>query len=66
MLACHVQLSYFFFSYRIPIDYRTFSSDYRVLCLGLVQALFEGAMYTFVLEWTPALTQVDTVGGGVR
>ncbi|XP_033111290.1 molybdate-anion transporter-like [Anneissia japonica] len=23
--------------------------------LGLVQSLFEGAMYTFVLEWTPAL-----------
>ena len=27
-----------------------------MLCLGLIQALFEGAMYTFVLEWTPALT----------
>lgn len=30
-------------------------SDKRVLCLGLIQSLFEGAMYTFVLEWTPAL-----------
>lgn len=30
-------------------------SNQKVLCLGLVQSLFEGAMYTFVLEWTPAL-----------
>jgi len=27
-----------------------------VLCLGVIQSLFEGSMYTFVLEWTPALT----------
>jgi len=31
-------------------------TDYKILCLGLVQSLFEGSMYTFVLEWTPALT----------
>ncbi|XP_033642811.1 molybdate-anion transporter-like [Asterias rubens] len=30
-------------------------TDRKVLCLGLIQSLFEGAMYTFVLEWTPAL-----------
>jgi len=30
--------------------------DYKILCLGLIQSLFEGSMYTFVLEWTPALT----------
>ena len=30
--------------------------DRKVLCLGLIQSLFEGAMYMFVLEWTPALT----------
>lgn len=30
--------------------------DHKVLYLGLIQSLFEGAMYTFVLEWTPALT----------
>ncbi|EDO37332.1 predicted protein, partial [Nematostella vectensis] len=30
--------------------------DSKVLCLGLIQSLFEGSMYTFVLEWTPALT----------
>ena len=35
------------------------SSDKRVLLLGLAQSLFEGSMYVFVLEWTPALT-IDT------
>ncbi|XP_071960387.1 molybdate-anion transporter-like [Antedon mediterranea] len=30
-------------------------NDPVILYLGLVQSLFEGAMYTFVLEWTPAL-----------
>ena len=30
--------------------------DSKVLCLGLIQSLFEGSMYVFVLEWTPALT----------
>lgn len=33
-----------------------FSSDPKMLCLGLIQSLFEGSMYSFVLEWTPALT----------
>ncbi|XP_050412039.2 molybdate-anion transporter isoform X1 [Patella vulgata] len=31
-------------------------TDPKVLCLGLIQSLFEGSMYIFVLEWTPALT----------
>jgi len=31
-------------------------TDKKVLFLGLIQSLFEGAMYVFVLEWTPALT----------
>eukprot|EP00667_Euglena_gracilis_P008987 EG_transcript_9130 len=31
--------------------------DSRVLRLGLLQALFEGAMYTFVFLWTPAMSQ---------
>ncbi|PIO60272.1 hypothetical protein TELCIR_18235 [Teladorsagia circumcincta] len=35
----------------------TIRTDVNVLCLGLVQSLFEGSMYTFVLEWTPALSQ---------
>ncbi|XP_059153800.1 molybdate-anion transporter-like isoform X2 [Physella acuta] len=30
--------------------------DHKVLCLGLIQSLFEGAMYCFVLEWTPSLS----------
>ncbi|PAA82940.1 hypothetical protein BOX15_Mlig006233g2 [Macrostomum lignano] len=34
----------------------TVRTDRRVLCLGVVQSLFEGSMYCFVLEWTPALT----------
>eukprot|EP00892_Ulva_mutabilis_P009517 jgi/Ulvmu1/6938/UM032_0016.1 len=30
-------------------------SDRKVFLLGLMQAVFEGAMYTFVFLWTPAL-----------
>uniref|UniRef100_A0A1I7YG81 Molybdate transporter 2 homolog n=1 Tax=Steinernema glaseri TaxID=37863 RepID=A0A1I7YG81_9BILA len=37
--------------------FHSIKSDPKVLCVGLVQSLFEGAMYTFVLEWTPALTE---------
>lgn len=33
--------------------------DKKVFLLGIVQALFEGSMYIFVLEWTPALTQAS-------
>lgn len=29
----------------------------KVLLLGSIQALFEGAMYTFVFVWTPALQE---------
>lgn len=36
--------------------YKSIVGDNKVLCLGLIQSLFEGSMYTFVLEWTPALT----------
>jgi hypothetical protein len=32
-----------------------FFSDIRIPLLGTVQSLFEGAMYTFVFMWTPAL-----------
>eukprot|EP01036_Dinobryon_divergens_P024862 gene24862-33350_t len=31
------------------------SKDPRILLLGAVQALFEGAMYIFVLQWPPAI-----------
>merc|ERR1711957_459543 len=29
--------------------------DRRVLLIGLVQSLFEGAMYTFVFNWVPMM-----------
>jgi predicted MFS family arabinose efflux permease len=29
----------------------------QIWCLGLVQSFFEGSMYSFVFEWTPALTR---------
>jgi len=32
-------------------------ADERILICGLVQSLFEGAMYSFVFMWTPALEQ---------
>ncbi|KAK3103290.1 hypothetical protein FSP39_018234 [Pinctada imbricata] len=36
--------------------WKCIKEDHKVLCLGLIQSLFEGSMYIFVLEWTPALT----------
>ena len=42
-----------------------FSSDSKVFCLGLIQSLFEGSMYTFVLEWTPALTPSKLVSSHI-
>uniref|UniRef100_A0A183BYP2 Molybdate-anion transporter n=1 Tax=Globodera pallida TaxID=36090 RepID=A0A183BYP2_GLOPA len=33
-----------------------------ILFLGLVQSLFEGSMYVFVLEWTPALSRASETG----
>jgi hypothetical protein len=36
--------------------------DRRVSALGIGQALYEGAMYTFVFVWTPALK--ETLGTG--
>ena len=42
--------------------------DPKILCLGMIQSLFEGSMYIFVLEWTPALSHHDdtTVSATVR
>jgi hypothetical protein len=31
-------------------------SNWRICSLGVIQALFEGSMYAFVLMWTPALS----------
>ena len=32
--------------------------DYRILLVGFTQAFFEGAMYTFVFNWVPAMHHV--------
>nr|CAD2125893.1 unnamed protein product [Meloidogyne enterolobii] len=37
--------------------FNSIRNDCRILCLGLIQSLFEGCMYVFVLEWTPALSR---------
>jgi len=37
--------------------WKAIRSDRKIFLLGIVQALFEGSMYIFVLEWTPALTE---------
>ncbi|KHJ41872.1 ELAV/HuD family splicing factor [Trichuris suis] len=34
---------------------KAIKSDWKIALLGVVQALFEASMYTFVLEWTPVL-----------
>jgi len=38
--------------------WRHIVADPRILCVGAVQALFEGAMYIFVLQWPPAVIGV--------
>jgi hypothetical protein len=35
-----------------------------VLLLGLLQSLFESAMYTFVFMWSPALNALKDADGG--
>lgn len=35
--------------------FHTLISDKKILLLGIAQAAFEGAMYTFTFVWTPAL-----------
>uniref|UniRef100_A0A1I7XC19 G_PROTEIN_RECEP_F3_4 domain-containing protein n=1 Tax=Heterorhabditis bacteriophora TaxID=37862 RepID=A0A1I7XC19_HETBA len=46
-----------FFVLVVAVTIVSYMAYVNVLCLGLIQSLFEGSMYTFVLEWTPALTQ---------
>ncbi len=36
-------------------------NDSRIAALGLAQSCFEGAMYTFVFMWTPALKSAEEV-----
>lgn len=38
--------------------WRVMMKDKKILLVGAVQALFEGAMYIFVLQWPPALKRV--------
>ncbi|EGD82088.1 hypothetical protein PTSG_02768 [Salpingoeca rosetta] len=40
--------------------WRAIRTDRSVLLLGTLQSLFEGAMYTFVFIWTPALQEGAT------
>ncbi|KAG8459917.1 hypothetical protein KFE25_010966 [Diacronema lutheri] len=40
---------------RVGAACRAMASDRRIMLVGCVQAAFEGAMYTFVLVWPPAL-----------
>eukprot|EP00981_Chlorochromonas_danica_P013316 scaffold6125_cov262-Ochromonas_danica.AAC.8 len=43
---------------------RIMLQDKRILLLGAVQALFEGAMYIFVLQWPPAMkTAIQAMKG---
>jgi len=35
-------------------------SDRKILSIGLISALFEGSMYSFVFLWTPLLKSVDS------
>ena len=39
--------------------------DKKILLVGAVQALFEGAMYIFVLQWPPAIRSALATGGVV-
>jgi MFS transporter, MFS domain-containing protein family, molybdate-anion transporter len=40
------------------------ASDRKILLLGLIQASFEGAMYTFIFVWTPALQSAHDLTPG--
>ncbi|GFS25868.1 molybdate-anion transporter-like isoform X1 [Elysia marginata] len=57
------------FSHSFSSALKAIREDPRVLCLGLIQSLFEGAMYCFVLEWTPSLSIVyknDSSSGALK
>ncbi|CDW52667.1 DUF791 and TFIID 20kDa domain containing protein [Trichuris trichiura] len=42
---------------------KAIKSDWKIALLGIVQALFEASMYTFVLEWTPVLNHATRLTG---
>ncbi|RUS71434.1 hypothetical protein EGW08_020804 [Elysia chlorotica] len=57
------------FSHSFGTALKAIRSDPKVLCLGLIQSLFEGAMYCFVLEWTPSLSIIyknDSSTGSIK
>uniref|UniRef100_A0A7S2GU32 Molybdate-anion transporter n=1 Tax=Octactis speculum TaxID=3111310 RepID=A0A7S2GU32_9STRA len=39
-------------------------ADKKIISVGLIQSLFEGAMYTFVLQWPPAM--IAAMSGGAK
>lgn len=43
---------------KIKDAFKKMLQDKRIMSVAAVQALFEGAMYTFVLQWPPALINV--------
>lgn len=43
--------------------WRVTLSDINILRIGIVQALSEGAMYTFVFMWVPTLLSLEPPGG---
>ena len=49
----------------IPSALKLMKEDKRIVLVGAMQALFEGAMYVFVLQWCPAVREaVSTVAWG--
>jgi len=47
------------FASSLQKGFKLISSDSRIAALGMGQSCFEGAMYTFVFMWTPALKSVE-------
>ena len=48
---------------QIKEGWQLVGSDSRVARIGLIQALSEGGMYTFVFMWVPTLLSMDPPGG---
>ena len=49
----------------IPSAFTEMKKDRRIVLVGAMQALFEGAMYIFVLQWCPAMREaVKSVSWG--
>ena len=49
----------------IPSALKKMNEDKRIILVGAMQALFEGAMYVFVLQWCPAVREaIQSVAWG--